>query len=73
MFFNRQYFTNRSISDFYFWHVGGHERKRQGSLKSFLKKFSFGEMGRFGPKNCTSLELWIHWENFFKILHNERG
>ena len=25
MRFNRQYFTNRLISDFGFWHVDGHE------------------------------------------------
>ena len=41
VFFNRQYFTIRLIFDFDFLHVD-----------SFVKKFSFGEMGHFGPKNC---------------------
>ena len=54
VFFNRQYFTNRLISDFNFWHVDRHEWKKQGSSTGFLKKFSFWEMSHFGPKNCTS-------------------
>ena len=54
VFLNCQYFTNRLISDFDFWHVDRHEWKKQGSLTGFLKKFSFGEMGYFGPKNCAS-------------------
>ena len=46
VFFNCQYFSNRSISDFDFWHIDRHECKKQGSLTGFLKKnFSFGEMG----------------------------
>ena len=48
--FNHQYFTDRLISDFDFWHVDRHEWKKQGSLTGFLKKFSFGEMGHFGSK-----------------------
>ena len=28
-----------------------HEWKEQGLLKGFLKKFSFGQMGYFGPQN----------------------
>ena len=51
VFFNRQYFTNRLISDFDFWHVDRHKWKKQGSLRVFLKTFSFVEMGHFGPKN----------------------
>ena len=54
VFFNHQYFTNRLISELDFWHVDRHEWKKQGSLIGFLKKFSFGKMGHFGPKNCTS-------------------
>ena len=30
-------------------------------------------MGHVGPKNGTSLQLWIDSKNFFKILQNERG
>ena len=26
-------------------------------LTGFLKKFSFGQVGHFGPKNCASSEL----------------
>ena len=40
VFFNRQYFTNRLISNFDFWHVDRHEWKKQGSLTAFLKKNS---------------------------------
>ena len=54
VFFNRQYFTNRLISNFDFWHVYRHEWKKQGSLTGFLKKFSLAEMGHIGPKNCAS-------------------
>ena len=49
-----QYFTNRLISDFAFWLVNRHEYKKQGSSVGFLKKFSFGEMDPFGPKNYSS-------------------
>ena len=49
-FFNCQYFTNRLISDFGFWHIDRHEWKKQGSLTGFLKKFSFWQMGHLGPK-----------------------
>ena len=55
VFFNYQYFTNRLISDF--GHVDRHGWKKQGLLTGFLKKkFSFGEMGHFGPKNSGSAE-----------------
>ena len=42
------------ISDFDFWHVDRHESKKQGLLTGFLKKFTFGQMGHFGSKNCAS-------------------
>ena len=45
VFFNHQFFTDRLISDLDFWLVDKHD---------FLKKFSFWEMGDFGPKNCVS-------------------
>ena len=51
MFFNRQYFTKRVISDFDFWDVHTLERKKQGMLTGFLKKVLFGQMGpKIGPK-----------------------
>ena len=50
VFFNRQYFINRLISEFDFWHVDRHERKKQGLLIGFLKKL----FGQIGPKNGTS-------------------
>ena len=40
VFFIRQYFTNRLISDFDFYHLDRHERKKQGSLAGFLKKIN---------------------------------
>ena len=54
VFFNRQYFINRWIPDFDLWHVDRLEWKEQGLLTGFLKKFSFGQMGYFGPKNDAS-------------------
>ena len=50
VFFNHQYFTNRLISDFDFWHVDRHEWKKQGWLTGFLKKVSFGKMAILDPK-----------------------
>ena len=52
--FDRQNFINRLISDFDFSHIDRHESKEQGSLTGFLKKFSYGQNGHFGPKNCAS-------------------
>ena len=72
IFFNRQYFTNRLMSHFDFWHVDRHEWKEQGSLRGFLKKFSSGQMSHFMPKNCTALSLWICWKVSFEILHNKK-
>ena len=50
IFFNRQYFINRWISDFDLWNVDRHEYKEQDLLTGFLKKLLFGEMGLLGPK-----------------------
>ena len=46
--------VNISLIDFDFWHADRHEWEEQGSLTDFLKKFSFGQMGHYMPKNCTS-------------------
>ena len=54
VFFNCQYFINRLISDFDFWHVDRYEWKEQDLLTGFLKEFSFGQMDHFGPKNGAS-------------------
>ena len=57
MFFNRQYFINRLISDFDFWHVDRHEWKEQQVLLTcFLEKLSGSAL-----------------TNFLKILLNEKG
>ena len=47
VFFNRQYFTNRLISHFDFWHVDRHEWKEQGSLTYFMKKIIILANGPF--------------------------
>ena len=39
--------------------------------KIFLKKFSFGEMGHFGPKNGTFSQLWICCNNALKFYVGE--
>ena len=38
VFFNRQYFINRLISDLDLWYVDRHERKEQCLLTNVLKK-----------------------------------
>ena len=38
VFFNHQYFFNRSSSELDIWHEGRHEWKEQGLLTGFLKK-----------------------------------
>ena len=38
-----------------FWHVDKLKWNVQSLLTGFLKKFSFGQMGYFGPKNDASL------------------
>ena len=73
VFFNRQYFTNRLISDFDFWHVDRHEWKKQGSIISFLKKFSFGKWVVLDPKIAHLHNSGIRWKNIFRILRNGRG
>ena len=51
VFFNRQYFINRWISDFDFWHVDRHEWKKQGSWQVFWKKnYHLGKWAILGPK-----------------------
>ena len=54
MRFHYQYFINTLISDFNFWNVDRHERKEPSLLTGFLKKFLFGQMDHFGPKNGAS-------------------
>ena len=49
--YNHQCFTNRLISDFDFWHVDRHERKKQGSLTGSVKKYShLQKQAILGPK-----------------------
>ena len=73
VFFNGQYFTNRLISDFDIWHVDKHEWKKQASLTGFLKKFLFGKMSHFGPRNCASLLTLYPLEEFFLIFYTRKG
>ena len=55
VFFNRQYFTNRLISDFDFWQVEIGRMNGTSFINRFSeKKSSFGQMGHFGPQNCAS-------------------
>ena len=39
-------------------------------VNGFSEKNLSGQTGHFGPKNGTSLYIWIHSKDF---LHNERG
>ena len=60
-----QYFTNRLISDFDFWHVDRHERKKQGSLTGFLKKILIWGNGSF----CTrKLHIFITQDRLVEFL-----
>ena len=65
VFFNRQYFTNRLISDFHFWHVDRHERKKQGSLTGFLKKIIIRGNGPFWAQKLRILITLDPQEEFF--------
>ena len=65
VFFNRQYFTNRLISDFHFWHVDRHERKKQGSLTGFLKKIIIRGNGSFWAQKLRILITLDPLEEFF--------
>ena len=38
----------------------------------FLEKFSFGANGPFLAQKWHILYNWIHFKDFFEILHNER-
>ena len=58
VFFNRQYFTIRLISDFDFWHVDRHEWMKQGSLTGFLKKKKMLIWGN-GPFWAQKLHILI--------------
>ena len=71
VFFNRQYFTNRLISDDDFWHVDRHEWKKQGSLQVFRKNFHFEKWGISGPKIAHAHNSGSSGRIFFLILYNE--
>ena len=73
VFFNRQYFIYRLISDFCFWLVDRHVWKEQDLLTCFLKKFSFGQMGHFGPKNVASHNSGSAERIFFKFCIMKRA
>ena len=74
VFFNHQYFFNRSSSDFDIWHVDRHEWKEQGLLTGFLKKIlivankPFMAQKMVHPHNSGSAV-----RIFLKIFHNKRG
>ena len=73
MFFNHQYFINRSPFDLDIWHVDRHERMEERLLTGFLKKivivankpFMVQEMVH--PHNFGSAA-----RSFFKLLHTEK-
>ena len=55
VFFNRQYFSNRLMSDFDFWHVDWHKWKKQGSLAGFLKEMLSWGNGPFWAQKWSIL------------------
>ena len=69
VFFNHQYFTNRLISDFDFWHVDRHEWKKQGSLAGFLKKKKthLGKWAILDPKIAHPRNSGSAWRIFKKF------
>ena len=69
VFFNLQYFIDRLISDFDFWHVVDmREWKKQGTLTGFLKKFSYGESCM--QKLCILISLDLLEELFKNDINN---
>ena len=73
VFFNRQYFTNRLISDFDFWHVDWHEWKKQGSLTRFLKKILIWANGPFWAQKLRILITLDLLEEFFQKIFFRLG
>ena len=73
VFFNRQYFTNRLISDIDFWHVDRHEWKTQGSLTGFLKKTLIWANEPFWTQKLRILITLDSQEEFFKNLGQWKG
>ena len=84
VFFNFQYFINRLISDFDFWHVDRNDWKEQGLITGFLKKVLIWANGRFGAQNehlfdkeKSSID-WMktatsEWWNTFALYHFVKG
>ena len=76
VFFNHQYFFNRSSSDFDIWHVDRHEWKEQGLLTGFLKKIlivankPFMAQKMVHPHNSgPAVRIFL---NFFTIIGDSR-
>ena len=68
-----QYFTNRLISDFDFWHVDRHEWKKQGSLTGFVKKILiWGNVPSWAQKLHILITL-DPLEEFFKNFAQWKG
>ena len=73
VFFNCQYFINRLISDFDFWHVDRHEWKKQGSLTGFLKKILIWGNGPFWAQKLHILITLDPLEEFFLNFAQWKG
>ena len=73
IFFNHQYFTNRLISHFDFWHVDRHEWKEQGYKQVFWRNSHLGKWAILCPKIAHPHNSGSTGRTFFEILHNERG
>ena len=72
--FNRQYFTNRLISDFDFWHVDKPEWKKQGSLTGFVKKkFFWGGNGQYWAQKLRILIALDPLEEYFQHFAQWKG
>ena len=74
LFFNCQYFTNRLISHFEFWHVDSMNERNKVQVNRFSEKILIWANGPFWAQKLHILITQDLVEGFFfLILHNERG
>ena len=71
VFFNCQYFINRIISDFDFWHADRYEWKHKCLLTNFLKNSRLGKWAILGPKMVHHHESGSAVRIFFKFCTME--
>ena len=73
LFFNRQYFITRLISDFDLWHVDRHEWTEQGFINRFPEKILIWANEPFWAQKWHILITLDLQEEFFKNFTQWKG